>query len=112
MSVLRNLLFVKSEAKHNIPDKHKFIHYLLHDCLFLKETNNQIISRSVGTYPKCKTNETRSECLYLIKELCDGFEQGILIFVDYLRDIVFNNNVSWFWRTPRRTDWSITADNK
>lgn len=112
MSVLKSLLIAKPQAKENIQNKKKLINYLLHDCLFLKESNNFVTTRSSAVAPKCKTGETRSECLSLIKELCDNYEEGTLLFVEYLRDIVFSNNVSWFWRTPRRTDWSITAENK
>lgn len=48
----------------------------------------------------------------LIRELCVDNDVGINLFVEYLRDNVFGDNVSWFWRTPRKADWQITADNK
>ena len=115
MSVLRNLLHIRPDEKVNMQNKSAFIRFLLHDCLFLKESigsSNQPASRTSAVAPKCKTNETRAECLSLIRQLCYNFEEGTLLFVEYLRDNVFNNNVSWFWRTPRKSDWAITAENK
>ena len=48
----------------------------------------------------------------MIRELCVNNETGNQMFIEYLRDDVFGNNVSWFWRTPRKSDWQITAENK
>ena len=29
-----------------------------------------------------------------------------------MRETIFSNNVSWFWRTPRSQDWGITTNDK
>ena len=29
-----------------------------------------------------------------------------------MRDTIYSSDVSWFWRTPRNTDWSITTNDK
>ena len=34
------------------------------------------------------------------------------MFVEYLRDDIFANDVNWTWRTPTRSDWTITSENK
>jgi hypothetical protein len=85
--------------------KSSLIRYLLHDCLFLKETKRSLTSKNAPVPPKCKTQTSRQKCLSLIRELCVDNEAGIILFVEYLRDEVFGNNVSWFWRTPRKSDW-------
>lgn len=95
-----------------MPSRNSLIKYLLHDCLFLKDTKRALQSKSNAVPPKCKTTASRQKCLSLIKELCVENEAGIALFVCYLRDEVFCNNVSQFWRTPRKADWAINAENK
>ena len=86
--------------------RNSLIKYLLHDCLFLKEKKGVIQSKdNVAVPPKCKTPTSRQKCLSLIRELCVDNDVGINLFVEYLRDIVFGDNVNWFWRTPRKADW-------
>ena len=50
-------------------NKEDFLLYLLHDCLFHKETNRSLISKDTGTPPKCKVRNSRYACLSLVKEL-------------------------------------------
>ena len=51
-------------------------------------------------------------CLSLVKELTIENAAGIRALVDYMRQNIYSSNVSWFWRTPRGTDWAITTVNK
>jgi ubiquitin carboxyl-terminal hydrolase 9/24 len=69
-------------------------------------------SKDTAIPPKCKNYETRNQCLSLVQELTVDNQEGTYIVIDYLRSNLLSNNVSWFWRTPRRTDWSVTAENK
>lgn len=73
---------------------------------------NAVASKKAVLPPKCKTLINRQKCLSLIKELCSENDQGVAMFVEYLRDDVFSGNVNWTWRTPTRSDWSITSENK
>lgn len=113
MSTLTNILSVRPKNKHEMQIKNSLIKYLLHDCLFLREVKRTNTGgKNTPQPPKCKTATTRQKCLSLIRELCVENEAGIVLVVEYLRDDVFANNVSWFWRTPRKADWQITAENK
>jgi hypothetical protein len=105
---LTNILAVQPSVKYHLPNKNSLIRFLLHDCLFLKDMKG----KSTVLPPKCKTQNSRLKCLQLIRELCVENDQGIALFVEYLRDEVFGNNISWFWRTPRKADWQVTAEHK
>ena len=112
MSTLSHILAARPHVKPQLATRNTLIKYLLHECLFLKDTNRALQSKTAPVPPKCKTVTSREKCLSLIKELCVDNENGISMFVSYLRDEVSNNNVSCFWRTPRKSDWGITAENK
>lgn len=86
--------------------------YLLHDCLFHKETNQSLINKDENAPPKCKSRNTRYACLSLVKELTIDNQIGLRSLVEYMRKTVYSSNVSWFWRTPRCQDWSITTNDK
>lgn len=32
--------------------------------------------------------------------------------VEYMRRTIYSSNVSWFWRTARSSDWTITTSDK
>jgi ubiquitin carboxyl-terminal hydrolase 9/24 len=55
--------------------------------------------------PKCKNNTTRERCLELLNELCTKNTEGIQILIRYLK----NHISETFWRTPRKSDWTISV---
>lgn len=109
--LLKNILRKRPEARVHLQQDNSFLNYLLHDCLFYKETNITLVSKGAAP-PKCKTRNTRQYCLSLVRELTIENAAGIRALVDYMRSNIYSSNVSWFWRTPRGTDWAITTVNK
>ena len=62
--------------------------------------------------PKCKSKNTRYACLSLVKELTIDNQVGVRTLVEYMRKTIYSSNVSWHWRTPRGSDWTITTNDK
>ena len=79
--------------------------YLIHNCLFDKESQCQIISKFKKMPPKCKNNITRENCLKLLIILCFENPSGVLDLIKYLKTYISET----FWRTPRKADWYITV---
>jgi hypothetical protein len=50
--------------------KNELLKYLIHDCLFHKETRGQLITKAKASPPKCKNIKSRDECLMLLNEIC------------------------------------------
>jgi hypothetical protein len=64
-----------------------------------------MISKEKPMPPKCKNISTREKCLELINEVCVNNVEGIYILIRYLK----NHLSETFWRTPRKSDWTITV---
>ena len=111
-NLLKSTLRKRTDVKAAIPQKEELILYLLHDCLFHKETNQSLVSKDENMPPKCKSKNTRYACLSLVKELTIDSQISLRSLVEYMRQTIFSSNVSWFWRTPRCQDWSITTNDK
>ena len=109
---MKNILRKRPEASNHLKQDIPFLKYLLRDCLFYKETNISLISKDTVAPPKCKTRNSRMFGLSLVKELTIENTDGIRVIVDYMRQNIYSSNVSWFWRTPRGSDWAITTINK
>ena len=109
---MQRTLRKRVDIRSTFPSKDEMLLFLLHDCLFHKETNRQLLSHDNQSPPKCKSKNTRIACLTLLKELTIENQVGLRILVDYMRDTIYSSNVSWFWRTPRNQDWSITTNDK
>jgi len=86
-------------------DRNKLLKYLIHDCLFHKETRSAMISKNKALPPKSKNVNTRERCLELLNELCINNIEGIYILIRYLKNYISET----FWRTPRKGDWSISV---
>lgn len=107
--LLQNILQKRPEARRSFEGKTDLITYLLHDCLFKKETKRSLVDKNTAMPPKCKAPGTRESCLALVKELTIENADGVRLLTDYMRDTIYSNNVSWFWRTPRKQDWQLTS---
>jgi hypothetical protein len=104
-SFLKNIFLKFPDVRDQYPDRNKLLYYLIHDCLFHKETRGQMISKQKAMPPKCKNVNTRDKCLELLNELCINNEEGIYLLIRYLKNYISET----FWRTPRKGDWSITV---
>jgi len=102
---LRNLLDKFTVIRDNFKEKNKLLKYLIHDCLFYKETKGVLISKNKAMPPKCKNTNTRENCLKLLNILCLNNEEGMHILIRYLKSYIGET----FWRTPRKTDWGISV---
>ena len=111
-NLLKSTLRKRTDIRASIPQKEELLVYLLHDCLFHKETNRNLVSKDTNMPPKCKSRNTRYACLSLVKELTIENQVGLRTLVEYMRQAIYSSNVSWFWRTPRCSDWSITTNDK
>lgn len=103
--LLKNIFQKFPEVRETFVTKNEFLKYLIHDCLFHKETRGQLIQKAKAMPPKCKNNNTRDRCLELLNELCINNVDGIYILIRYLKEHLSET----FWRTPRRADWYITV---
>lgn len=104
-SMLKNIFLKFPQLRESFIKKNDLLQYLIHDCLFHKETRGQMISKAKAMPPKCKNNNTREKCLELLNELCINNNEGIYILIRYLK----NHISETFWRTPRKSDWGITV---
>lgn len=111
-NLLKATLRKRPDLRARLPNKEGLLHYLLHDCLFHKETNRSLISKDAGMPPKCKSKNSRYACLSVVKELTVDNQVGVRTLVEYMRKTIYSSNVSWHWRTPRGSDWSITTNDK
>ena len=111
-NLLKSTLRKRIDIRASVPQKDELLVYLLHDCLFHKETNRNLVSKDTNMPPKCKSRNTRYSCLSLVKELTIENQMGLRTLVEYMRQAIYSSNVSWFWRTPRTSDWSITTNDK
>ena len=111
-NVLRATLRKRIDIRASMPQKEQMLIYLLHTCLFHKETNRSLVSKDTNMPPKCKSKNTRYACLNLVRELTIENQVGLRTLVDYMRETIYSSNVSWFWRTSRTQDWSITTNDK
>jgi len=96
-----------SIIRQNLPDKSKFVEFLTHQGLFKKETRmiTQHAQEEVKNLPPlCKNQQTRNSCLELLRILCLDDVKDKLFITQYLKQNVCKEI---FWRTPRKTDWSI-----
>jgi len=106
LSLLRILLEKFPEFREGFPDKQKFQNYLIHDCLFHKETQAHLIAgKNKALPPKCKNAATREHCLRLLLEMFSTDVGSIAQSVRYLKRIVQEK----YWRTKRRLDWYISV---
>jgi len=111
-NLLKATLRKRTDIRAKFPEKESMLHYLLHQGLFHKETNRQLISKDVNMPPKCKSKNSRYACLSLVKELTIENQVGLRTLVDYMRETIYSSNVSLFWRSARASDWSITTNDK
>lgn len=111
-NLLKSTLRKRTDVKAAIPLKEDLLLYLLHDCLFHKETNRSLVKKEENMPPKCKSKNTRYACLSLVKELTVENQIGLRHLVEYMRQTIFSTNVSMSWRTARVQDWSITTNDK
>ena len=102
---MKNVFVKIPEAREVFTEKNELLRYLIHDCLFHKETRGQLIQKAKAMPPKCKNEKTRERCLELLNELCINNSEGIYLLIRYLKDQISET----FWRTPRRGDWQITV---
>lgn len=86
-------------------DKSVLLQYIIHDCLFHKETKGMLIAKQKGMPPKCKNTSTREKALELLHELCVNNNEGLYIMIRYLKNYISET----FWRTPRKNDWTISV---
>ena len=86
-------------------EKNKFMYYLIHEGLFNKDSKGQMIDRNKAKPPKCKNLATRENCLKLVMEICQKNPEGLSQLVKYLKGYICES----FWRTPRKSDWSISV---
>jgi hypothetical protein len=100
-SFLKNILKKFPEVRENLYMKNSFLKFLIHDCLFHKETRGQITSKEKAMPPKCKHINTRDKCLELLNVLCVSNQDGIFDLIRYLKNYLSDT----FWRTPRKGDW-------
>lgn len=108
-NLLKATLRKRTDLRNSLPNKDQILLYLLHDCLFHKETNsNKITLDEIGP-PKCKSKNSRYSCLSLVRELTIENQVGVRALVEYMRQTIYSSNVSWHWRSPRNTDWSIST---
>jgi hypothetical protein len=84
-NVLKATLRKRIDLRNSLPNKDQILLYLLHDCLFHKETNTIKIEKSMNTPPKCKSKNTRYSCLSLVKELTIENQVGVRALVEYMR---------------------------
>jgi len=103
--MLKNIFIKFPEIRDSFEEKNDLLQYLIHDCLFHKETRGQLIQKAKAMPPKCKNNNTRDRCLDLLNELCINNPEGVYTLIRYLKNYISET----FWRTPRRSDWSITV---
>lgn len=111
-TLLKAALRKRTDMRNLFPEKTQVLNYLLHDCLFHKETNTTNIDKHTNMPPKCKSKNTRYACLSLVKELTIDNQVGVRTLVEYMRKTIYSSNVSWHWRTPRGSDWTITTNDK
>jgi len=111
-NLLKATLRKRNDIRATMPAKELMLQYLLHECLFHKETNQSLVSKETNMPPKCKSKNTRYACLSLVRELTIENQVGLRTLVDYMRQTIYSSNVSWFWRTARSHDWSITTNDK
>lgn len=69
LSLLKATLRKRTDIRASMQDKEVLLHFLLHDCLFHKETNRSLVSKDTIMPPKCKSKNTRYACLSLVREL-------------------------------------------
>ena len=69
LSLLKAILRKRTDVRSQMSDKNGLLAYLLHDCLFHKETNRSLVSKDMIMPPKCKSKNTRYACLSLVREL-------------------------------------------
>lgn len=111
-NLLRAFLRKRNDVRANMAQKDEMLHYLLHDCLFHKETNRSLVSKDTNMPPKCKSRNTRYACLSLVRELTIENQVGLRTLVDYMRETIYSSNVSTSWRTQRPADWNIAVNDK
>ena len=68
-NLLKVTLRKRIDVRASMPQKDEMLHYLLHECLFHKETNRSLVSKDTNMPPKCKSRNTRYACLSLVREL-------------------------------------------
>jgi hypothetical protein len=76
-NVLRNILERIPYIRESLDKKNELLYYLIHDCLFDKDTKGQSNAKNRPMPPKCKNDYTRHTCLKLIKVLCLDNEKGV-----------------------------------
>jgi len=68
-NLLKVMLRKRTDIRASMAGKEDMLHYLLHECLFHKETNRSLVSKTNNMPPKCKSRNTRYACLSLVREL-------------------------------------------
>ena len=58
-TIFKNIMRKRPEARVHIQQDISFLNYLLHDCLFYKETNIKMVSKDGIGPPKCKARMSR-----------------------------------------------------
>ena len=74
--ILKNIFKKFPEVRDQFEAKNSLLQYLIHDCLFHKETSVSSFKQKAMP-PKCKNNSTREKCLELLNELCISNAEGI-----------------------------------
>jgi len=58
LTFLKNIFVKIPEIREQFGDRNKLLQYIIHDCLFHKETRGQMISKQKALPPKCKNTLT------------------------------------------------------
>lgn len=111
-AALRSILFTRPDLRDQFEGKNALIMHLLHECLFKRDSKRPLTAKGQPMPPQCKSPGAREHCLHLIRELAQHNNEGVGLSIDYLRDTMYSNHMSTFWRTPRRSDWALSAGNK
>ena len=99
-------------VRQGLSDKIKLIEFLTHHGLFKKEKRAEQLpldqaANAPNLPPMCKNANTRSSCLELLRILCLDELPDKLFITQYLKKNVCSET---FWRTPRRTDWTVAVN--
>ncbi len=74
---LKNMLAKFPDIRESFAEKNSLLQFLIHDCLFHKETRGQMIQKAKAMPPKCKHPTSREKCLELLGEVCTDNSEGV-----------------------------------
>ena len=80
---MRNLCEKFPEVRASFPERKNMITYVMHDCLFHKETSALVYNDRRSQPPKCKHLESREEAIKLLQALVMGDEIAVQSLASY-----------------------------